>query len=1072
MALPIPPGADATAIVACINDLLEGLGTLPPSMERIALQIGGQAFVLVGDPGEQQLVQQPAGEARSLDATLVFRTAADCCAVARGELSPQQAFGSGRLQVKGRLSALLALQPHLAKLGESVTRSGLVGRGSSSFSGSSFAGSNSFVDGTCEWMPNEASKSCMGCGVAFSIVRRRHHCRGCGKLFCAQCSPKYQGVRQCSDCVQTRSVLREPQPVVTTAGSNKDFEEMVRKQLKILEQRLEDMETSSARQEADAFVGNAMLCSILAYVAFFAVVSVVATSRIAVPKVLAGLGVQFVLCWLLVRHIRAVWYMLLILWKLYWAKFESKRLCDADSKKLLSSRHRVMAAIAVRALRELGGVWPKVGQYLSTQGDQWPDEVLLEFSKLRDSMPAATMKICRKTIEEDLRRPMDKIFKEFAEKPIASASIGQVHRATLLDGKEAAVKIQHRHAARQIPVDVLCMRLIAYLVWILTLGEIDAMPVMVEWLGAVIEELDFHQEAKSQIRGRAELNAAGVDVVVPEVYESLCGRRVLIMEFIEGHQVTRDDDLIPEERLAVMTQLVRAYAHGLFVAGHFNGDPHAGNLLVERSSGRPRCVLLDWGLTKTLAKERREASCQLIVATGMKDTCAIIDAFRRLGLNFSQNADPEPDMLMMMLRHLSLIEKQTEARKITEKVSGTIDHAVRNKMDIHTKIDSYTGDFFFFFRVATLIKGLSAILDIRADFLDIFIETSRNALRGPPPASLTPGLALSTSGRARCEAQFKSLIEEAVLRSEAVGVQVAIVTADGRPKFSAAYGMVSYISWQALQRDYGFPLGAPWLARPIIAAATAAALQKKGISLDADIHSAWPEFQGPRGTSIRRIIEGGDPLGAHDVWTEAPSKPFTRLLGDGSKLAALFEKAAAISLDASSPPWWPPVAHAVACSLLLRAARAEPLPACIRDLFHEACGNAVACSPASASPVKISKPIMSVESAEVMASQDALLAATGNEELRCIHLMDPCLANNDALRNSETMPCGLAASAANIATLVAQAHRSNYVDRRLWATADDLGCIKRCSVSGNIAVVLVSCANADLASKLADLVLQ
>ncbi|CAE8647122.1 unnamed protein product, partial [Polarella glacialis] len=228
-------------------------------------------------------------------------------------------------------------------------------------------------------------------------------------------------------------------------------------------------------------------------------------------------------------------------------------------------------------------------------------------------MPAAPLKTLRRTIEQDLGRPMSEIFRDFGEQPVASASIGQVHKATLLDGRVVAVKVQHRAAARQIPVDVACMRLIARLVWCVSLGELDAMPVVKEWLGAVIEELDFKNEAKNQARGKAELEAAGVGVVVPEIYPSLCGRRVLVMEFIDGCQLSSDDAMLTQdERVSLMTELVRAYAHGLFVSGHFNGDPHAGNLLVTRRGGKAHCVLLDWGLTKSLPPNRRKAAAELM----------------------------------------------------------------------------------------------------------------------------------------------------------------------------------------------------------------------------------------------------------------------------------------------------------------------------------------------------------------------------------------------------------------------------------------------------------------------------
>lgn len=1046
--------ADAVEIVSCINELLPEAGPPPPGAERLALQIGEETF-LYSPPGRASesghLVPKPVGgQARSVDCTVVFRSAAVCCAVARGELTPQQAFTSGQVQVRGRLSALLVMKPYLEKLGERYMRPDLSERGGS------FAS-----DGN--WLPNAASASCMSCKQRFTFLRRRHHCRSCGKLFCGQCSPKrFGGPRTCEVC--SRAKL---DPVVP--GSGRCESHALEQHLRAMELRLEVIEASAASREADDYLTNASVLFGASVCAAVAAASMVGVKKHIIVAVFAAFFICLRLLW---RHLRAFWLTLLIVWKLLMTRSEVARLCDADAQKLRSARYRAVACLGARGLRELGGVWPKVGQYLSTQGDQWPDEVLVELSKLRDSMPAAPLKVTRRTIEQDLRRPLGEIFQSFAEKPIASASIGQVHRATLKDGREVAVKVQHRHAARQIPVDVACMRMIARLVWVLTRGEIDAMPVITEWLGAVMEELDFENEARSQMRGRTELETAGVDVIVPEIFPSLCGRRVLVMEFIEGEQITAGStSLTADERLRVMSDLVRAYAHGLFVSGHFNGDPHAGNLLVTRREERAQCVLLDWGLTKTLREERRLAACELMVATGMKDTCGIVQAFTRMGLNFSASADPEPEMLLMILRHISLIDKQSESRKITQQAGEAIEKACKNSMDLHTKIDSYTGDFFFIFRVATLIKGLSAILDIRAHFLDIFVSTSRDALRGSPSSTrLDAGCTLALPWRSSREARVIKAAEEAISRGDAVGVQVAVVSADGEVLLSVACGHVAYTSWQRLQVDDCFPLGAPWLARPLIAAASLNALRARGFEAKADATRVWPTFLGPRGTSMARVAEGGLPTDLMETYARPPPKPCTRLMGDIEGLTAWLEKAPRLDANAAVPPWWPPASHAASNALLLKAAGAGTLGAALRGLFAEASGQELLAA-ADGSSVQISKPVMSVESAEVVASQDALLAAVGNEELRCIHLTDVCLANHEALRQSRDLPCGMAASARGLALTCAHAHRRGLVHPRLLNAVGDLGCISRCS-SGHVVVVLLTCANSGLAQQLAHLSLQ
>ncbi|CAK9006838.1 unnamed protein product [Durusdinium trenchii] len=892
---------------------------------------------------------QPEGE--DSDCTVVVRSAADCWALAHGQISPQQAFAQGHLSLRGSLSALMQVRPFLAEMRQKLPVPELPG---------------------VPWLPDSASNSCMACDAVFTMMRRRHHCRSCGQLFCDRCSPYRSGLdaRQCDKCR-------------ATGLQSRSLREDVSASVRLLEQRLEEVEAAAAQREAEELLGtaNAFLC-------LLAAASGLLLAAGGWRQTLAANAILVVvtrMCFF--RQLRALWLCVLVLWKYMQSTWEAKRLCEEDAKRFLSARYRVLAFLGARGLRQLGGVWPKVGQYMSTQGDKWPDEVLAELRKLRDAMPAAPFHTTKRTIEEDLGKSVEELFQHFEEQPIASASIGQVHKATLRDGRLVAVKVQHRHAARQIPIDVAYMRLLARFAWVLTLGEVDLMPVVTEWLGAVLEELDFQNEAKNQIRGRTELLEANVDMVVPEVFLSLCGRRVLVMEFVEGHQVAAGDaSLTPDERLEVMTSLVKAYAHGLFVSGHFNGDPHAGNLLVTRRHGKAKCVLLDWGLTKQLSDQRRLAACKLIVSVGMKDTNGIVEAFREMGMNFSANADPEPELLLAILRQISLIENKQESRRMQAKFGETTQKAMSHKMELHTKVDSYTGDFFFIFRVASLIKGLATVLDIKAQCLEIFISVSRGVLAGRRPQRQQ---SLAPSGQ-----------------------------------------RIWRVAAEALQRGaVGIALNAP--AKTFL----------------------WSKYSGP--------LTVGDILRGTKLICKAPPQATSRMLADLPALMKWLESAPAA--DGTAPAWWPSAEREAACAWLLKGGRQSP-SSVMKDLFSEVRRPMFR---ACMSPIQISKPIMSVESAEVEAAQDSLVASLGADEMRAMHLTDVCLANHPALRDSERS-FGQAASAASAAAAAL------HVKDELWDKAtlsNQLSCAKR-SRQGELAVVFLTCADADLALQLAELALE
>ncbi|CAE8612958.1 unnamed protein product [Polarella glacialis] len=494
------------------------------------------------------------------------------------------------------------------------------------------------------------------------------------------------------------------------------------------------------------------------------------------------------------------------------------------------------------------------------------------------------------------------------------------------------------------------------------------------------------------------------------------------------------------------------------------------------------------------------------VATGMKDTCGIVKAFKDMGMNFSGSIDPEPEMLLAILRHISLIERKAESRKIASNFGKTVSKLVENKVDLHSKVDSYTGDFFFIFRVATLIKGICAILDIRAQFLDIFVQVSREALRGPccvldSEANRRLQLQLTgfPPGYSTAEASLLRIAQEAIRSGGAVGVQVAKVASDGTLLLSMSCGTVAYTSWQQLGPNDRFPLGSPCVSRALIATATLRALQERGVTPQAATGGVWLNFPGPAGTSVARVAEGGGP------WAKPPPKASTRFMADLDAIAAWLDHAPPLGAGgAGFAPWWPAAAHAASCAQLLRAAAAggasnsnsnsynknnsnsnnnnsagasapgSSLGEAIRSLFREA---GVLASPASESPVQISKPILSLEAAEIEASQDSLLASLGAEEMQCMHLMDACLANHELVRGSKELPSGLAASAGGLATVLARAlsSRSGGSCRtscaRLWkevAAGDDLSCV-RAGPQGEVLVVLLTCANADLVKRLANL---
>jgi aarF domain-containing kinase len=292
---------------------------------------------------------------------------------------------------------------------------------------------------------------------------------------------------------------------------------------------------------------------------------------------------------------------------------------------------RVHARVAHRwyeLCRRNGGLYIKLGQQIATLSHVLPGEYLAEFAQLQDRAPACAPAAVRRVVEAELGARVEDVFASFEWAPAASASIAQVHRATLPDGTAVAVKVQKPNIAPQMPVDLLCYRL---LVW--CFDRVFDLPL--HWMTANVcetlrHEVDFVHEAANLEASRADFAAGAFAgrVHVPAVHWAQSARRVLTMEWIDGVKLTDTAALaaLAAPVAVVMRTLVSALAYQVFVCGRVHGDPHPGNIMVRRHPDRPgdhQVVLLDHGLYITESEAFRRSYCGLWQAMVLGDTPAL-----------------------------------------------------------------------------------------------------------------------------------------------------------------------------------------------------------------------------------------------------------------------------------------------------------------------------------------------------------------------------------------------------------------------------------------------------------------
>jgi predicted unusual protein kinase regulating ubiquinone biosynthesis (AarF/ABC1/UbiB family) len=294
----------------------------------------------------------------------------------------------------------------------------------------------------------------------------------------------------------------------------------------------------------------------------------------------------------------------------------------------LERRHIEAAEQIVAALGTMKGAAMKVGQMMSFLDiglvpPEYRDEFQRKLGALRDAAPTVTFKDMRNVIEEELEDSIDEVFEEFDEEPIAAASIGQVYRAVLTNGREVAVKVQYPGVAAAVRADMQNLGMILRLAKRIAPG-MDPKAIGEEIRDRIEDELDYELEAQNQ-RALARIFRGHPFIVVPDVVTSLSRERVLVSEYVHGAGFEELKQLSHEERDQVGEILFRFYFGCLYRHRQFSGDPHPGNSMLLDDG---RMAFLDFGLFKRMppGTVEREIAVARAIIEGDTDTIMRIGA--------------------------------------------------------------------------------------------------------------------------------------------------------------------------------------------------------------------------------------------------------------------------------------------------------------------------------------------------------------------------------------------------------------------------------------------------------------
>ena len=372
------------------------------------------------------------------------------------------------------------------------------------------------------------------------------------------------------------------------------------------------------------------------------------------------------------------------------------------------------------ALEELGPTFIKLGQLLSTRADLLSPDYRAELTKLLDAAPAVPSDLVEEIVEHELHAPVDTAFASFDAVPLACASVGQAHTATLRDGTEVVVKVRRPHVVEDMEQDLEIIKNFAARASrrSKTAARHDVVGLADEFVHALRAQLDYLQEARNAERFSANF-ASDPWVQIPRTFPDLTTSRVITLERIRGMKITDlaalDEAGLDRHALAERTALITSKM--IFEDGFFHADPHPGNFFIEPTG---RVGIIDFGMVGTLDDRLREQLGRLLSGFLRRDPGRLADALLALGTSTGvvDRARLREDLATLLARYFGRSIGEVSLRSA---IGEMLEIVRRHRLKVPP-------DLSLLFTVLIIAEGLVAELDPEFRFAEALAPYARRHL--------------------------------------------------------------------------------------------------------------------------------------------------------------------------------------------------------------------------------------------------------------------------------------------------------------------------------------------------------